>query len=344
MATGHEHHHHDHAKHGHAPTPRSPTPDDREHTCPMHPQIRQKGPGTCPICGMALEPVLVTADEGDSPELVDMTRRFWVSVVLSLPLVAVAMADMLPSMPFHGLTWLPWAELAVATPVVLWAGWPFFVRGAQSVVNKSPNMFTLIAMGVGVAYAFSVVATVAPDVFPAGFRDGGKVHVYYEPAAVITALVLLGQVLELRARSRAGAAIQALLSLAPKTARRIAADGAEADVPLEQVAVGDRLRVRPGEKIPVDGVIVDGSSAVDEAMVTGEPLPVSKRPGDPVTGATVNQTGSFVMEARRVGSDTLLSQIVRMVAEAQRSQAPIQRVADQVSCVFVPIVVGSPGT
>jgi Cu+-exporting ATPase len=313
--------------------------DRREYTCPMHPQIRQIGPGTCPICGMALEPVVVTADEGENPELADMSRRFWVSLVLTLPLAGVAMADMLPSMPLHGLGWLPWGELAVATPVVLWGGWPFFVRGWHSVLNRSPNMFTLIAMGVGVAYGFSVVATLAPGLFPEGFREGGQVHLYYEPAAVITTLVLLGQVLELRARSRAGAAIKALLGLAPKTARRLDPDGTEADVPLEHVRVGDRLRVRPGEKVPVDGAVVDGRSTIDESMVTGEPIPVAKQAGDPVTGATVNQTGSFVMEAKRVGSDTLLAQIVRMVAEAQRSQAPIQRLADQVSGIFVPAVI-----
>jgi Cu+-exporting ATPase len=336
-----DHTHHGHT-HGHA-MPARPAPradDTREYTCPMHPQIRQIGPGSCPICGMALEPVTVTADEAENPELAAMSLRFWVSLVLSLPLLVAGMAEMLPSMPLHGLSWLPWAELALATPVVLWGGWPFFVRGWQSVANRSPNMFTLIAMGVGVAYAFSVVATVAPGLFPDGFRDGDRVHVYYEPAAVITTLVLLGQVLELRARSRAGAAIQALLGLAPKTARRLAADGTEADVPIEHVIVGDRLRVRPGEKIPVDGTVVDGHSTVDESMVTGEPIPVKKSAGDAVTGATVNQTGAFVMEARRVGSDTLLAQIVRMVAEAQRSQAPIQRLADQVSGWFVPAVIG----
>jgi Cu+-exporting ATPase len=321
------------------PAPTAAVPAGRVYTCPMHPQIRQDGPGSCPICGMALEPVIATAEEEANPELVDMSRRFWVSLVGTVPLVVVAMAEMLPSMPLHGVRWLPWAELVVATPVVAWGGWPFFVRGAQSVVNRSPNMFTLIAMGVGVAYAFSVIATVAPGVFPEGFRDGGAVHVYYEPAAAITTLVLLGQVLELRARSRAGAAIRALLGLAPKTARRIAADGAEADIPLAEVVVGDRLRVRPGEKVPVDGVLVDGSSSIDEAMVTGEPIPVAKQVGDGVTGATVNQTGTFVMEAKRVGADTLLARIVGMVADAQRSRAPIQGLADRVSGFFVPAVI-----
>jgi Cu+-exporting ATPase len=328
-------------KYAAAPVADPPAAPAGEYTCPMHPQVRRPGPGTCPICGMALEPVIPSAaDDGPNPELVDMQRRFWVSTALAAPLVAVAMADMLPSMPLHGLRWLPWAELAVATPVVLWGGWPFLVRGVESVRNRSPNMFTLIAMGVGVAYGFSLVATVFPQALPAGFREGGRVPVYYEPAAAITALVLLGQVLELRARSRAGRAIQALLGLAPKTARRLAPDGSEADVALDQVAVGDRLRVRPGEKVPVDGVIVDGSSVIDESMVTGEPVPVAKAKGDAVTGATVNQAGGFVMEAGRVGADTLLARIVAMVAEAQRSQAPIQRLADQVSGWFVPAVIG----
>jgi P-type Cu+ transporter len=321
-----------------APAPAPAAPGVREYTCPMHPEIRRPGPGSCPICGMALEPVLATAEEEDDPELRDMTRRFVVSGVLSLPLLVVAMTDMLPSMPLHRFaTALPWVELALATPVVVWGGWPFFVRGAQSVVHRSPNMFTLIAMGIGAAYGFSLVSTFAPGIFPEAFREGGVVPVYYEPAAVITTLVLLGQVLELRARSRAGAGT--LLGLAPKTARRVAPDGGEADVPLAEVRPGDRLRVRPGEKIPVDGVVLEGTSSVDESMVTGEPLPVGKDVGDPVTGATINRTGSFLMEARRVGSDTLLAQIVRMVADAQRSRAPIQRLADSVSAVFVPIVI-----
>jgi Cu+-exporting ATPase len=327
-----------------APVPAAPTHDEREYTCPMHPQIRQKGPGSCPICGMALEPVVASADDEEgSPELASMTRRLWVSAALSLPLFVVSMAEMLPGMPLHGLMsapWMPWAQLALATPVVLWGGWPFFVRGAQSVQNRSPNMFTLIAMGVGVAYGFSVAATLFPGVFPEAFREGERVHVYFEAAAVITTLVLLGQVLELRARHRTGAAIRALLGLAPKTARKVGPDGSETDIPLEHVHIGDRLRVRPGEKVPVDGVVVEGTSAVDESMITGEPIPVTKGPGDAVTGATVNQTGSFVMQAQRVGSETLLARIVAMVGEAQRSQAPIQRLADQVSAWFVPAVIG----
>jgi P-type Cu+ transporter len=310
-------------------------PADAIYTCPMHPSVRQVGPGACPICGMALEPLAPTAEEGENPELRDMTRRFWVSVALTLPLVVGAMGEMVPSVP----TMSPWLALALATPVVLWGGAPFFERAAASVRNKSPNMFTLIAMGTGVAYAFSVVATVAPGVLPAHFRGhGGRVDVYFEPAAVITTLALLGQVLELRARSRAGAAIRALLGLAPKTARRVVGDR-EDDVPLESLAVGDRLRVRPGEKVPVDGVVVDGSSTVDESMITGEPTPVAKSTGDPVTGATLNAAGSFVMEVRAVGKDTLLSRIVQMVADAQRSQAPIQRLADRVSAWFVPLVI-----
>ena len=288
---------------------------------------------------MALEPVVARDEDQENPELADLTRRLWVSAAFSVPLVALSMSDLLPSMPLHGVPWLPWLEAALATPPVLWGGWPFFVRGVASVRHRSPNMFTLIALGVGVSYGFSLVATIAPGVFPRGFRDGGAVQVYFEAAAVITALVLLGQVLELRARTRAGAAIAALLGLAPKSARRLAADGTESDVPLADVAVGDRLRVRPGEKVPVDGIVVDGTSTLDESMVTGEPIPVTKAPGDAVTGATVNQTGSFIMRAERVGSDTLLAQIVAMVAEAQRSQAPIQRLADRVSAVFVPAVV-----
>jgi Cu+-exporting ATPase len=313
------------------------------YTCPMHPEVQQAGPGDCPICGMALEPRTVQAEEEENPELQSMTRRLWVSTVLTVPLVVLAMGRYLPG------DWLaalmasqvgPWLELALATPVVLWGGWPFFVRGYYSVVHKSLNMFTLIGLGVGVAYAFSVVATAAPGLFPASFRgEGGHVGVYYEAAAVIVTLVLLGQVLELRARSRTGAAIRALLGLAPKTARRIEADGSERDVPLDQVQPGDRLRVRPGEKVPVDGTVVEGESSVDESMVTGESIPVEKGPGDRVIGATVNGTGGLVMEAERVGADTLLAQIVQMVAEAQRSRAPIQRLADVVAGWFVPAVV-----
>ncbi len=305
------------------------------YTCPMHPSVRQVGPGSCPICGMALEPLAPTVEEGENPELRDMTRRFWVSVALSLPLVIGAMIEMVPSAP----TMSPWVALVLATPVVLWGGAPFFERAVASVRNKSPNMFTLIAMGTGVAYAFSVIATVAPGILPAHFRGhGGGVDVYFEPAAVITTLALLGQVLELRARSRAGAAIRALLGLSPKTARRVVGDREE-DVALETLAVGDRLRVRPGEKVPVDGIVVDGSSTVDESMITGEPIPVAKGAGDAVTGATLNGSGSFVMEVRAVGKETLLARIVQMVADAQRSQAPIQRLADHVSGWFVPLVI-----
>ena len=321
-----------------------PVPVTRtEWTCPMHPEIVRDGPGHCPICGMALEPRTVQAEGEENPELVDMSRRFWVSAGLTVPIVLLAMGRYLPGEWLEALmasgvgTWL---ELLLATPVVLWGGWPFFVRGYYSLVHKSLNMFTLIALGVGVAYAYSVVATIAPGVFPAAFRDeGGHVGVYFEAAAVIVALVLLGQVLELRARSQTGAAIRALLGLAPNVARRILPDGSEQDVPLEQVVPGERLRVRPGEKVPVDGVVVEGASAVDESMVTGEPIPVEKGPGDRVIGATVNGKGSLVMEAERVGSETLLSQIVQMVADAQRSRAPIQRLADVVAGWFVPAVV-----
>jgi Cu+-exporting ATPase len=297
---------------------------DVEYTCPMHPEVIQIGPGTCPICGMALEPKTIQADEGANPELVDMQRRFWISVALSAPLVVISMA--MPG-PHHALLWI---ELALATPVVLWAGWPFFVRAWQSLVSGNLNMFTLIGLGVGVAYVYSV--------FAAAFGDG--LEVYFESAAVIVTLVLLGQVLELKARGGTGAAIKALLGLAPKTARLIAHDGRETDVPLDQVGVGDVLRVRPGEKVPVDGVVVEGASAVDESMLTGEPLPVEKKTGDKVTGATVNGNGSLIVKAERVGSETLLSQIVRMVSDAQRSRAPIQKLADRVAAYFVPAVAG----
>jgi Cu+-exporting ATPase len=300
-----------------------------EYTCPMHPEVRQIGPGSCPICGMALEPVAPTAEPHEDHELRDMTRRFWVSVALSLPTLGLAMAERLPAV-----------QLALATPVVLWGGWPFFVRGWQSLVHRSLNMFTLIALGVGVAWVYSVVAAVVPGLFPPSFRmEDGSVAVYFEAAAVITTLVLLGQVLELRARSQTGAAIRALLGLAPKTARRVNADGSDEDVPLEEIHVGDRLRVRPGEKVPVDAVVLEGTSAVDESMVTGEPMPVEKQAGDTVIGATVNGTGSLVVRAERVGAETLLSQIVAMVAQAQRSRAPIQKLADVVSGYFVPAVV-----
>ena len=310
-----------------APKPRS---GEGGWTCPMHPEVVRDAQGSCPICGMALEPMTVTADEVENAELTDMTRRLWICVVLTIPVLAIGMGALGPA----------WVELMLATPVVLWGGWPFFVRGWQSVVTRNLNMFTLIALGVAVAYLYSVVATLFPDVFPASFRmANGEVGVYFEAAAVIVTLVLLGQVLELRARSQTGTAIRALLRLAPKTARIVGADGREEDVPLERVMPGDRLRVRPGEKIPVDGRVIDGSSAVDEAMVTGEPMPVQKRAGDRVIGGTVNEKGSLVIEAERVGADTLLARIVRMVAEAQRSRAPIQRLADVVAGYFVPIVV-----
>lgn len=312
-------------------------------TCPMHPEIVRDTPGNCPICGMALEPITVAAEEDENPELRDMTRRFWVSTALTIPLVIIAMGHFLPGRPLERLLArgpLGWIELALATPVVLWGGWPFFVRGWYSVVNRSLNMFTLIALGVGVAYVYSVVAVVLPQVFPPSFRDeADQVAVYFEVAAVIVALVLFGQVLELRARSQTGAAIRALLGLAPKTARRLQNDGREEDVPLDQVQIGDRLRIRPGEKVPVDGVVLEGTSAVDESMVTGEPIPVEKHAGERVIGATVNNTGSLIIQAERVGADTLLSRIVQMVADAQRSRAPIQKLADTVSGYFVPAVV-----
>ena len=329
---------------GMALEPESPISSSRvEYTCPMHPEIVRQEPGSCPICGMALEPRTVTAMDEENPELRDMTRRFWVSVVLTVPLLGIAMADMLPGMPlqhaFSGAK-LSWIELLLATPVVLWGGAPFFERGWKSIVNRSTNMFTLIAMGTGVAYIYSCIATVVPGIFPMSFRDmGGRPAVYFEAAAAIIALVLLGQVLELRARSKTGAAIRALLDLAPKTARLIR-DGNEEDVPLEQVKVGDRLRIRPGEKIPVDGLVLEGQSAVDESMVTGESIPVEKSVGDHVIGATVNASGSLIMRAEHVGSETLLSQIVQMVSQAQRSRAPIQRLADKVAGWFVPAVIG----
>jgi P-type Cu+ transporter len=317
-------------------------PTKVEYTCPMHPEVVRQEPGSCPICGMALEPRTVTVQEDKNPELREMTRRFWVSVALAVPLLTIAMLDMLPGMPVqHALPygWLPWIELLLATPVVLWGGAPFFQRGWASLVNRSANMFTLIAMGTGVAYIYSLVATVAPGIFPASFRDmGGGPALYFEAAAGIVALVLLGQVMELRARSRTGAAIRALLDLAPKTTRLVR-DGQEFDIALDQVRVGDHLRVRPGEKIPVDGILLEGHSSIDESMVTGESIPVEKSAGDRVMGATLNASGSFVMRAERVGSETLLSQIVRMVSQAQRSRARIQRVADKVAGWFVPAVI-----
>src|SRR6266850_1731350 len=320
----------------------NPTPAT-EYTCPMHPEIGRDGPGNCPICGMALEPRTVTLADEENHELKDMRRRFWVSVVLTIPLFVIGMSDLIPGASLQRIVppaVLPWLQFILASPVVLWGGWPFFVRAGQSVVNRSLNMFTLIGLGVGVAYGYSLVATLWPDLFPHSFRDhSGTAPVYFEAAAAITTLVLLGQVLELRARSKTGAAIKALLGLAPKTARRIRGDGNEEDVPLDQVQVGDRLRVRPGERVPVDGVVIEGISAIDESMVTGEPIPVEKHSGDRVIGATVNGTGSFVMRAERVGSETLLAQIVQMVAEAQRSRAPIQKLADVVSAYFVPTVI-----
>jgi len=314
-----------------------------EYVCPMHPEIVRPEPGFCPICGMALEPRTVTLEDEVNPELVDMTRRFWVGVVLSAPIALLAMSDMIPGQPLQRIVspqLLNWLQLLLATPVVLWGGWPFFQRGWASIVNRSLNMFTLIAIGVGTAYVYSVVATLFPHLFPQSFRGhNGEVGVYFDAAAVITTLVLLGQVLELRARSKTSRAIKALLGLAPKTARLIRDDGAEVDVPLERVKPGDRLRVRPGEKIPVDGIVLEGTTSVDESMITGEPIPVEKTNGSQVTGGTVNGTGSIIMRAERVGSDTLLAQIVRMVAEAQRSRAPIQKLADVVAGYFVPAVV-----
>lgn len=313
-----------------------------EYTCPMHPEIVRDEPGFCPICGMALEPRTVTGDEANE-ELLDMTRRFKIGLILTIPLFLIAMSDLVPGQPLQhavSMRLLKYIQLALATPVVLWAGWPFFVRGWASVVNRSLNMFTLIALGTGVAYWYSVIATFFPSIFPASFRShGDDVGVYFEVSAVIIVLVLLGQVLELRARSQTSGAIKALLGLAPKTARLIRDDGTEEEITLDQIKPEDRLRVRPGEKVPVDGTVIEGASFVDESMVTGEPLPVEKKKGDKVTGATVNTTGSFVMIAERVGSETLLAQIVRMVAEAQRSRAPIQRLADTVSSYFVPAVI-----
>lgn len=334
----------DPAQYLHSDLPQTPVAVEgaSSYTCPMHPEIVQDGPGNCPICGMALEPVMAALDDGDNPELKAMTRRLWISASLALPILILEMGGML-GLSFdrfatpRGLTWL---EFALATPVVLWGGWPFFVRGWQSLVTRHLNMFTLIAMGTGVAFVYSVVATLVPTIFPASFQDAhGEVAVYFEAASVIIALVLLGQVLELRARHRTGAAIRALLGLAPSTARRIASDGSESDVPLDEVRVGDRLRVRPGEKMPVDGVVVEGASSVDESMISGEPIAVEKAAGDKVIGATINGTGGIVIEAQRVGADTLLAKIVQMVAAAQRSRAPIQKLADQVAGYFVPIVI-----
>jgi len=323
--------------------PPEPTNDEVTYTCPMHPEIVRSGPGSCPICGMALEPRTVTAEGETSPELRDMIRRFWVCLILSVPLLFLAMSEMIPGQPvqhtFPGRL-LTWIQLALATPVVLWGGWPFFQRGWASLVNRHLNMFSLVAVGTGAAYLFSVIAALLPDIFPASFRGhGGEVALYFEAAAVIITLVLLGQVLELRARSQTSSAIRALLGLSPKTARLLREDGSEEDVPLERVKPGDRLRVRPGEKVPVDGVVIEGTSFVDESMISGEPAPVAKGSGDKVTGATVNGTGSLVLRAERVGSETVLAQIVHMVGEAQRSRAPIQGLADTVASYFVPAVV-----
>src|SRR5580700_8346752 len=340
---------------GMALEPEFPLPAKRDYVCPMHPQIVRSEPGSCPICGMALEPRTITASEEANPELRDMTRRFWVSAVLTAPLVFVSMFEMIPGLgvrPTSETGWLPLVELALATPVVLWGGLPFFQRFWTSLVNRSPNMFTLIGLGTGVAYVYSVVATLVPQFFPASLRGmSGYPDVYFEAAAAITTLVLLGQVMELRARSRTSAAIRALLDLSPKTARLLVANSKETgdeitareviekDVPLEHVQTGDRLRVRPGEKIPVDGIVLKGSSSVDESMVTGESMPVEKTAGSKVVGATINGNGSFVMRAERVGSETLLARIVQMVSQAQRSRAPIQRLADRVAAWFVPAVV-----
>ncbi|MEK1890144.1 MAG: heavy metal translocating P-type ATPase [Phyllobacterium sp.] len=327
---------------GDRPEPES-MPAGTQYTCPMHPEIVRDGPGSCPICGMALEPMgIPTGDEGPNPELVDFTRRFWISAFCSLPLLVITMGPMLglPIRSWLGESLAVWVEFALATPVVLWAAIPFFERAWSSFVNRSPNMWTLIAIGVGAAYAFSVVATIFPDIFPHSFRGhGGMVPVYFEAAAVIVALVFLGQVLELKARERTGSAIRSLLNLAPNTARRVAADGTETDVPLDEVTVGDRLRVRPGESVPVDGIVIEGRSSIDESMITGEPLPVEKVEHDQVTGGTLNRNGTLLIKAEKVGADTVLSQIVGMVASAQRSRAPIQGLADRVASYFVPTVV-----
>jgi Cu+-exporting ATPase len=342
-APDHVHHHGRHAP----PTASSDSPakivplEGTIYTCPMHPQIRQPGPGNCPICGMALEPEVPTVDQGPSAEYLDMRRRFRIGLALAVPVVVLEMGGHFFAL--HGIVdpmVSNWIQLVLATPVVLWAGWPFFERAGQSVKTLNLNMFTLIAMGTGVAWLYSVIASVAPDAFPETFRGmGGAVAVYFEAAAVITVLVLLGQVLELRAREQTGGAIRALLDLAPTMARRVGADGLESDVALEEVAVGDRLRVRPGEKVPVDGKLLEGRSSVDESMITGESMPVTKEAGSALIGGTMNKTGGFLMEAGKVGRDTMLSQIVQMVANAQRSRAPIQRMADQVSGWFVPVVI-----
>jgi P-type Cu+ transporter len=345
---GDRHHHHRHNAQGEnqARTQKravAAQAEDAIYTCPMHPQVRQVGPGNCPICGMALEPEIATNETGPSPELADMRRRFWISLVLAMPVLILEMGGHLVDLHMLLTPQMSnWLQLVLATPVVLWGGWPFFERAWRSIIARHLNMFTLIAMGTGAAWVYSVVATAAPGLFPATYRsDGGAVAVYFEAAAVITVLVLLGQVLELRAREQTGGAIRALLDLAPKTARRIEGEGNEVDVPLEAVVVGDWLRVRPGEKVPVDGKLIEGRSSVDESMITGESMPVTKEAGDHLIGGTVNKTGGFVMEAGKVGRDTMLSRIVRMVGEAQRSRAPIQRLADEVSGWFVPAVIAT---
>lgn len=339
---GHEHRHHHHrAAPAAVPAAAAKGGKDVEYTCPMHPQVRQMGPGNCPICGMALEPVIATGEAGDSPELRDMTRRFWIGLVLSIPVLVLEMGGHLFNIGhLVGAQTSNWIQMVVGTPVVLWAGWPFFTRGWASVKNRSLNMFTLIALGTGAAWVYSMVGTLAPGLFPAELRGhDGAVAIYFEAAAVITVLVLLGQVLELRAREKTSGAIKALLDLAPKTAVRVRADGSDETVQIDTLQVGELLRVRPGEKVPVDGELVEGKGTVDESMVTGEPMPVAKAPGAKVTAGTMNQTGGFVMRAEKVGADTLLSQIVHMVAAAQRSRAPIQRMADQVAGWFVPVVI-----
>ncbi|NJD87931.1 MAG: copper-translocating P-type ATPase [Betaproteobacteria bacterium] len=334
---GHDpHHHHHHAAAAQEPAP--PAAPGTVYTCPMHPEIRRSEPGTCPKCGMALEPAMPGLDDGENPELADFRRRFRWTLPLTVLVTAIAMFGHRAGLASPAM--LGWIELALATPIVLWAGWPFFVRGAQSVANRSPNMWTLIGLGTAAAYVYSVAATLAPGAFPAAFVVDGRVGVYFEAAAVIISLTLLGQVLELKARSRTSAAIKSLLGLAPKTARRVNADGSEEDVPLAHVHVGDLLRVRPGEKIPVDGTVTDGASAVDESMLTGEPIPVTKRAGDKVIGATMNTSGALVVRSEKVGSQTVLAQIVQMVAQAQRSRAPMQRLADSVAGWFVIAVVG----
>ncbi|MGK9285378.1 copper-transporting P-type ATPase [Sinorhizobium meliloti] len=345
---GDRHHHHRHNAQGEnqARTQKralAAQAEDAIYTCPMHPQVRQVGPGNCPICGMALEPEIATNETGPSPELADMRRRFWISLVLAMPVLILEMGGHLVDLHMLLTPQMSnWLQLVLATPVVLWGGWPFFERAWRSIIARHLNMFTLIAMGTGAAWVYSVVATAAPGLFPATYRsDGGAVAVYFEAAAVITVLVLLGQVLELRAREQTGGAIRALLDLAPKTARRIEGEGNEVDVPLEAVAVGDWLRVRPGEKVPVDGKLIEGRSSVDESMITGESMPVTKEAGAHLIGGTVNKTGGFVMEAGKVRRDTMLSRIVRMVGEAQRSRAPIQRLADEVSGWFVPAVIAT---